>query len=96
MDRDDRLIESRIVNELVTEPLNVGREPSNLDFDPEEDQELELEGGLDELTEAEVQELEALAVAEHGTPAELEVESEELDELDALAEDEDDDEEGGV
>jgi len=92
MDREGRLIEGRGVDGRVTEPLIVERVPPELDFDPEEDPELELEGGLDELTEDQVQELEALAVAEHGTPEELEVEGGPVHEVEALSDTDDDNE----
>lgn len=91
MNREGRLIEGRVVDERVTESRVVGRMPPPV-F-PGEDPEDELEGGLDELTEEEVQELESAAVAEHGAATELEIESAEVDELLALAHDEDDDEE---
>jgi nucleotide-binding universal stress UspA family protein len=92
MDREGRLIEGRGVNERVTEPLILERVPPGPDFDPLEDPELALEGGLDELTEAEVQELEALAVAEHGTPEEMEIEGGSVHEDEALSQAEEDDE----
>jgi hypothetical protein len=99
MDREGRLVEGRMVDERVTETRGVGRGmPPDMDFDPEEDPERDLEGGLDELTEEEVQALESRAVDDHGAATELEIESGEVDELQALAHDEDDeeDEEGGV
>jgi hypothetical protein len=54
------------------------------EFDPEEHQ----EAGLGEFSEAQVVAMDEEVAAEHGTPEDVEVEPEPLDEDDVLAEDE--------
>jgi hypothetical protein len=91
MDREGKRVEGRVVNGPGMDAVIVDRMPPEPDFDPEEDPERFLESGLDELTEDEVQELEELAVAEHGTPEEMEVEGGSVSEDEALADIDEDD-----
>lgn len=64
---------------------------SDLELDPEEDPEKDLEAGLTQLSPETVIALDAEAAAEHGVPGEVEIEDVPLEEDDLLK-----DEEGGA